>query len=358
MAAPPSPELPRRISAMRLRHALVPPLVALAAFAGAGAAGAQSAVESFYKGKTVRLIVGYGAGGSADLYGRTVAEHWRRHIPGQPTMVVENMPAAGSKAAATYLYNAAPKDGTVLAMIGSNLPADSLLFPDGEKLDMNAFRWLGRMVASAPFAVVWHTAKARSLDDLKTHETIVGGTGPASLSVMVPRAMNALLGTKFKVVAGYAGSNEVSLAMERGEIEANAAYSVVTLLSQRPELLRDGKLKVLFAVALERHPAFPDVPALGELGTTAEARAIFRLLASSTDIGRTVIAPPGTPEPRVAALRRAFDATMADAAFLAEARKRGLDIEPLPGEKVAEIVRETLAQPPAVIERTRAITAR
>jgi tripartite-type tricarboxylate transporter receptor subunit TctC len=165
--------------------------------------------------------------------------------------------------------------------------------------------------------------------------------------------MNSLLGTKFKVVAGYTGSNEVSLAMEKGEIEANAAYSVVTLLSQRPDLLRDKKLAVLFAVSLERHPAFPDVPAIGEMGTTPEAKAVFRLLASSTDIGRTVIAPPGVPDERVMLLRRSFDALMADPEFLADAKKRGLDIEPMPGEKVAAIVREVLAQPADVIERTR-----
>ncbi len=338
------------------RHAA---LCALAAslFAAVPVA-AQVPDDGFYKGKTVRLIVGYGAGGSADLYGRTVAENWRRHIPGQPTMIVENMPAAGSKAAATYIYNAAPKDGSVLAMVGSNLPADSLLFPDAEKMDMNGFAWLGRMVASAPFGVVWHTAKARSFEDLKREETIIGGTGPASLSVMVPRAMNSLLGTKFKVVAGYTGSNEVSLAMEKGEIEANAAYSIVTLLSQRPDLLRDKKLFVLFAVSLERHPAFPDVPAIGEMGNDAQSKAVFRLLASSTDIGRTVIAPPGTPAARVEVLRRSFDAMMADAAFLDDAKKRGLDIEPMTGEKVAAIVREVLAQPADVIERTRALAAK
>lgn len=329
-------------------------LCAFAAAALSGRADAQApAADGFYKGKTVRLIVGYGAGGSADLYGRTVADGWRRHIPGQPAMIVENMPAAGSKAAAQYIYAAAPKDGSVLAMVGSNLPADSLLFPDAEPMDMNKLHWIGRMVASAPFAVVWHTAKAQTLADLMVHETIVGGTGPASLSVMVPRAMNSLLGTKFKIVAGYTGSNEVSLAMEKGEIEANAAYSVVTLLSQRPDLLRDKKLAVLFAVSLERHPAFPDVPAIGEMGATPDAKAVFRLLASSTDIGRTVIAPPGMPDERVTLLRRSFDALMADPEFLADAKKRGLDIEPMPGEKVAAIVREVLAQPADVIERTR-----
>lgn len=314
--------------------------------------------DGFYRGKTVRLIVGYGAGGSADLYGRTVAENWRRHIPGQPTIIVENMPAAGSKAAAAYIFNAAPKDGTALAMVGSNLPADSLLFPDAEKMDMNGFHWIGRMVASAPFGVVWHTAKARNLADLTIQETVIGGTGPASLSIMVPRAMNSLLGTKFKVIVGYTGSNEVSLAMEKGEIEANAAYSIVTLLSQRPDLLRDKKLFVLFAVSLERHPAFPDVPAISEMGDTPEAKAVFRLLASSTDIGRSVIAPPGLPAARGETLRRSFDAVMADPVFLADAKKRGLDIEPMSGEKVAAIVREVLAAPADVIERTRALAAK
>ena len=319
---------------------------------------AQTEGDGFYKGKTLRLIVGYGAGGSADLYGRTIAENWRRHIPGQPAIIVENMPAAGSKAAAAYIYNVAPKDGTALAMVGSNLPADSLLFPDGDKMDMNNFHWIGRMVASAPFGVVWHTAKAKTFADLTTSETVIGGTGPASLSVMVPRAMNSLLGTKFKIIAGYTGSNEVSLAMEKGEIEANAAYSIVTLLSQRPDLLRDNKLSVLFAVSLERHPAFPDVPAIGEMGATPETKAVFRLLASSTDIGRTVIAPPGLTAARVALLRRAFDAMMADPIFLAEAKKRGLDIEPMTGERVADIVREVLAQPGDVIEQTRALAAK
>lgn len=333
---------------------------ALAAFVSSAlSAQAQSIPDDgFYKGKTVRLIVGYGAGGSADLYGRTIAENWRRHMPGQPNIIVENMPAAGSKAAATYLFNAAPKDGTVLAMVGSNLPADSLLFPDADKMDMNGFYWVGRMVASAPFGVVWHTAKARSMADLKTQETVIGGTGPASLSIMVPRAMNSLLGTKFKVIVGYTGSNEVSLAMEKGEIEANAAYSIVTLLSQRPDLLRDKKLFVLFAVSLERHPAFPDVPAIGEMGDTPEAKAVFRLLASSTDIGRTVIAPPGLPAVRGEMLRRSFDALMADPGFLADAKKRGLDIEPMSGEKVAAIVRDVLAAPADVIERTRALAAK
>ena len=324
----------------------------------AGPLAAQPADNGFYNGKTLRLIVGYGAGGSADLYGRAIAEQWRRHIPGQPTIIVENMPAAGSKAAAAYIYSVAPKDGTALAMVGSNLPADSLLFPDGDKMDMNNFHWIGRMVASAPFGVVWHSAKAKTFADLTTTETVIGGTGAASLSVMVPRAMNSLLGTKFKVIAGYTGSNEIALAMEKGEVEANAATSIVTLLSQRPDLMRDKKLSVLFAVSLERHPAFPEAPAIGEMGTTPEAKAVFRLLASSMDIGRTVIAPPGLPAPRVAGLRRAFDAMMADPTFLAEAQKRGLDIEPMTGEKVAAIVREVLAQPAEVIERTRALAAK
>jgi tripartite-type tricarboxylate transporter receptor subunit TctC len=331
-------------------------LAGLALTCAPGAGARADAVADFYKGKTVKIIVGFGVGGGYDIYGRLAAEHLGRFIPGNPTVIVENMPGGGGVRAAAFLHGVAPKDGTVLSVIVQSIAFDSVLGELPGKIDASSYNFIGRLTSNVETQFTWHTSAAKTLEDAKRNTVIVGATGPSSPSTIVPRMLNDAVGTKFKIVQGYPGTAEASLAMERGEVEG-MMQSLESLQTARPDWLRDKKINPIWQLALKRHPVLPDVPTVGELGDTPEEQSMLKLIAGTAEIGRSLVAPPGVPAERVAALRSAFQAMVADAQFRAAAKSRNASLDPAPGEALQEQVAAAMATPKAVVERTRAIVA-
>jgi tripartite-type tricarboxylate transporter receptor subunit TctC len=333
----------------RLRSAAV-------AIAAATVCVAPAAAQEFFRGKTVNIYIGFGAGGSYDFYGHLMARHLGKHLPGNPVVVANSMPGAGSLRAANFLFTVAPKDGTALGIVTQTLPLEEVLGNPGAKYRSAEFNWIGRVTNVADIVMTWHTSKTRNIDDLRRIETPIATTGPGSPTDGFPRLLNALAGTKFKLVSGYQGSTAGMLAMERGETDASST-SWGTLTSRRSDWLRDKRVNLLLFYMGERFPEAPDVPAAGEMGLTEEGRQILKLYASGADIGRSFIAPPGVAAERVAELRRAFDLAVADPALREEIRKANADLEPLSGAAMQKMVEDILKSPPALVERMKNIIA-
>jgi tripartite-type tricarboxylate transporter receptor subunit TctC len=330
--------------------------VAIAAIALAlpPAANAQG-VADFYKGKTVELLIGYSGGGGYDVYARLLARHMGRHIPGNPTVVPRNMPGAGSLVLANWLYNVGPKDGTAFGIIGRGTPFDPLLGIQAAKFDPTKYLWLGSMNNEVSVCVSWHTSGVTRYEQLLQKELVVGGTGPSADTDQFPRITNAVLGTKFRIVSGYPGGNDISLAMERGEVGGRCGWSWSSVVSTRMNWFKEKRINVLMQLALEKHDDLPDVPLVVDLAKNAEQRAILRLIFARQALGRPFLGPPGVPADRAAALQTAFMETMKDKAFLAEADKAQLEITPLNGATIQKIMEEGARTDPAVLKRAGAM---
>jgi tripartite-type tricarboxylate transporter receptor subunit TctC len=316
---------------------------------------AQTATPAeFFRGKTVNILVGFEAGGGYDLYARVLAQFLGRHIPGQPAVIVQNMPGAGGLRAARNLANVAPKDGTVLGMLAQTLPFDTVLgyTPD---IDAGAFNWIGRVATNAEVGVTLAQSGITSIETARNREISIGGTGGTASSTVVPFLLNKLASTRFKLIAGYGGANEVLLAMERGEVEMVGATGISTIMANHAAWLRDGTVRLIYQSALTRHPDIPDVPSIGELGTGSEEKQILDMFAAGSAIGRVLIAPPGVPAERVAVLRRAMATTLADPEMLAYARRHNLALDVGSGDELSAIVRDMLATPKAVVAKAREI---
>ena len=330
------------------------PLFALAFLSSlavwAGAPARAQGVEAFYSGKTINLIVGAGAGGSYDIYARTLANHMGKHIPGKPTIVVKLAGGVGGGVGTSIqVEHTAPKDGTTIGMTQQTNVTGQLTEPSvAGKYEVSKWRWIGGMAALRNFHGVWFTAPAQTLEEAKTREVIIGATGRNSPTYTLPAALNEMLGTKFKMVLGYNGAADLNLAMERGEIQGRGA-SWISVVLQAPNYISEKKLKPLVVDGLTRDPLLPDTPTLLELATNDQQRAAVRLISASADFARAFFLPPGAPADRVTALRRAFDATMIDADFVAEANKLQLVIEPRQGEELDELARAVIATPPEAI---------
>lgn len=318
----------------------------------ANAAPAQNDAASFYDGKTVTIYVGFSPGGGYDLYGRLAAEFLGKHIPGNPTVIVENMPGAGGRRAAQFLYQAAPQDGTALAVIVQSIALDSATGAIPGNLDATEFNAIGRLTANYEMGVVWHEKSVKSIADAKTHEIAFGSTGAGSASYFVPRMLNDIEGTKFKVIAGYRGTSASTLAMEQGEIDA-AMVGLASLRASRPDWLPDGIALPIWQLANEPHPDFPDVPAVGQLGNTDEERAMLKLVSGAASVGRSLVTTPNVPQARVDALRSAFDEMVQDPDFLAAAKKRNQEIDPASGSELQQIIAEQMDVPSDVIDKVR-----
>lgn len=331
--------------------ATVTALLSLASFSAA--ARAQS-VEEFYKGKTIDLIISYSAGGGYDAYGRLVARFMGDHIPGKPRIVPRNMPGGGGRVATNYVFNVAPKDGTALALIDQSLPLEQAMGDKTIQFDATKFNWIGNPAAENNTTVTWHTSPVKTIEDAKKQEIPIGATGN-NTSAQFPRAMNALVGTKFKLVFGYPGGNDVNLAMERGEVAGRGSNSWGSWKGTKPDWIRDKKINILVQIGLTKTDDLPDVPLLMDLAANPEDKAVLRLLSAPTTIGRPILAPPGVPAERVKALREAFDMTMKDPAFLEEAKRQNLDIQPVPGEELQRIVAEIVGAPKPIVDRLVAI---
>lgn len=312
----------------------------------------EARAAEFYDGKTITLSIGFGAGGGYDLYGRLAARWLAKHIPGTPLIVVQNRPGGGGMNVANFLSKAAAKDGTQLGIASDGAALNQLLEESGVEFDMTRFNWIGRLASATSIWFAWHTAPVKTFADVRARETIVGTSG-AGVTSDFPRAMNALAGARFKLIAGYRGSADVLLAIERGEIEV--AYALLSdLVTRKQEWLREGKIAPLFIARIGRDPALPDVPNAEELVADAEARAALRLLASSTTIGRAIFTTPEAPPDRVAVLRAGFMAMLADPGFLEDTAKSGLPLDPLNGEATQRLVRGSILAPANVIGRAKA----
>ena len=312
------------------------------------------AQQEFYRGKTVNLYIGFAPGGSYDYYGRLVARHIGKHLPGAPTVVPNSMPGAGSLRAANFLYTVAPKDGTALGIVTQTLPLEEALGNQGAKYKANEFAWIGRVTDVSDVAIGWHTAKAKTAADLRTIESVMANTGPGSTTYGFPKLLNALAGTKFILVRGYPGSTQAMLAMEQGEADS-ASTSWNTLRTSKASWVRDKQVNVLVMYTSARIKALPDAPAAPELATSEEGRRILAYYASSADIGRSFIAPPGLSPERLNDLRTAFDRTMQDPELKAEIDKTNSDLEPMSGAELQKVVKEITEFPPALVARMEAI---
>jgi tripartite-type tricarboxylate transporter receptor subunit TctC len=328
-----------------LRTALAAALVALSA-----APLSAQPIEQAFAGKTITIYVGYTAGGSYDLYGRLVSRHLGQHLPGRPTVVVQNMPGAGSLKAANYLYEVAPRDGTALGVVVESTALEQALANPAAQYDAAKFTYVGRVATSNNIFMMWQSAKVQSIEDAKLSTALLAGTGPGSIAETIPKLLNAFLGTKFKLISGYPASTEAMLAMERGEVDGSSS-SWAAVKVARQDWLRDRKIRIILQTTPERIPELPDTPSLGEIGTTAEERQVFALYASGSAIGRSLIGPPGIAAERVKALREGFDAMVKDPEFVADIQKINVELDPLPGAAVAKLVAQTLAVPAAVRER-------
>ncbi len=310
-------------------------------------------VADFYKGKTVRLIVGYGPGGSYDLYGRLAAEFLGRHIPGNPTVVPVNMPGAGGMKAVDYLYKVAPQDGTHLGSVAQQM-AMTLVGDDKMGIDPTRFRYLGRLTSMIDVAVATPKTGITSFEDTRKREVTVGAGQASSTSAIYARALNAYAGSRFKVITGYSGTAEIQLAVDRGEVEVNGGESLPTIIVQHPDWLQ-GKAVLLFQSGLKRFSQLPQVPTMSELviGNSEEGRSVMRVLAGTAEVGRAILTTPGVPPERLAALRTAFAAMVKDPQFLATAEKRKIMIDPGAAAELDAITRDTMQLPKPTIEALR-----
>ena len=330
-------------------------IAGLGASALAASPGVADPVADFYRGKTLSMIVATSPGGDYDARGRLLARHLGRHLPGQPAIIVRNMPGAVGLQAANWLATQAPRDGTVLHMIMQNMSAHQALGGHGVEFDTRRFFWIGNTTDSPNVVNSWHTTGIRTIEEAKTRELIVGAPGTATASVYYPKVMNALIGTKFKIVSGYPGGNDVNLAMERGEVGGRGANSWASWKSTRPHWIAERKIHILVQIGLRRHPELSDVPLLTELAANEDDRQVLAFISADTGITRAVVTTPDVPPERVEALRRAFDATMKDPQFLAEADKAKMDISPSTGEQAQKVADSIVDTPPAVLARAKAI---
>jgi tripartite-type tricarboxylate transporter receptor subunit TctC len=275
-----------------------------------------------------------------------------KHIPGNPNVLPKNMEGAGSLRLANWLYNVAPKDGTAFGIIGRGTGFDPLLGRGrGAQFEAAKYTWIGSANDEVSVCVAWHTSGIRRFEELMTKELTVGGTGAAADTDQFPRIMNAMLGTKMKIVTGYPGGNDVGLAMERGEVNGRCGWSWSSVKATHPKWIEEKKINVLIQLALEKHPDLKDVPLITDLATTEEQRAIFRLIFARQVMGRPFLAPPGIPADRAAALRKAFMDTMKDKEFLADAEKGQLEITPVSGEDIQKLVIETHQTPAEIAKK-------
>jgi tripartite-type tricarboxylate transporter receptor subunit TctC len=324
-------------------------LIALAVLAAipSGRAAGESAA-TFYRDKTVNLIVSAGAGGGYDTFARTLAAHLGRHIPGSPAIVVQNMTGAGGLRAALYLDNVAPNDGSVIAMVQSTALISALLGSGGVKLDPARFTWIGNMSREFSLCVSWHTSRIRTAQDLFEKEFVVGSSGAGTSMETYPNIINSLFGSHIKIISGYKGGASVLIAMERGEVDGRCGASLATYKAVRPNWVRDHKINYLLQTSLQKDPDLPDAPWLMDYVKTDEQRAILELVLAPRLIQRPVLAPPNIPQDRVKALRDAFEATLADPEFRKEAKTRRLDISPSSAAHIKALI-DRLARTPRSI---------
>ncbi len=308
-----------------------------------GSVQAQS-VADFYKGKRMTFIVGSDSGGGHDTYGRTLTRHLAKHIPGNPAIVVQNMPGAGSIKSTNYIYNQAPKDGTVIANMFNTLTVETLIGGAGVEFDVFKLNWLGSMGKQPVSCVTWHTSRTKTIEDAMRHETAVGAAEPAGSWATIPKLFNFVLGTKFKVITGYTGTGNM-LAVERGEVDGVCGASFGTLRAIAPHWFAEKKVNPIVQFSLRSDPAFPDTPLLTDLVKDPDMKNVLNIFIAVQEAGRVLIAPPGVPEDRLEALRNAVRGTLYDPEFLQEAAQLKLEVTYTDPVEIATLIRNAYATP-------------
>jgi tripartite-type tricarboxylate transporter receptor subunit TctC len=311
---------------------------------------AQSSAD-LYRGKTITISVGLTAGGGYDLHARVFARHFGKHVPGEPAILVKNAPGAAGLSLANSLYNAAPKDGTELATFERGIPLYPLLQGDNARFDPLKLAWIGSTDNDASTCLSWHTSPIKTIDDVMKRELIVGGTGATAVAVAYPRVLNAVLGTKFRIVTGYPGAAEALIAMERGETQGFCSLGFSTLESLRPDWVRDRKINQLVQLSVTKNSDHPYVPLALDLAKNDADRQALTLMVSPNLFARPFTGPPGMPPELIAILRKAFNETVADPDYVADAKARGLHIELVTGQEIERILRQIYDTPKAVVER-------
>jgi tripartite-type tricarboxylate transporter receptor subunit TctC len=328
-------------------------IVAAVAIVGIAVLAGSAAAQDFYAGKQIRVIVGTGSGGGYDTWARLVARHLGEHIPGQPTIIVENMPGASGIKAVNYLYEAAPKDGTVLASFNNAIPSYQAVNQPGIRFKSEELSWIGSLSQVPTVIAITKRAGVKNIEQAKHKEVIIGATGTAGTKAAYPAILNSLVGTKFKIVGGHASSKPIMLAMERDEVQGDGGNPWSSWLIGKPDWVKDGTLVPLVQVGLKKEPGLPDVPLLTELARDDEQRAIFAFVCAPIAMQHPFAGPPGMPKERIEPLRRAFEAMIKDLAFLAEVERFKLDLTPLDGIELEKLVHSIVATPTDVVQRRR-----
>jgi tripartite-type tricarboxylate transporter receptor subunit TctC len=337
-----------------VRTAIGATILALMALASSTPVWADP-VADFYHGKSISMVIATAPGGDYDLRARLIARHMGKHIPGEPIIIPRNMPGAVGVQAANWLATVAPHDGTVLHAIMQNMSAYQALGGSSVEFDTRKFFWIGNTTDSPNVINSWYTTGIKTIQDVMTKTLVVGAPGTATSSVYYPKALNEIVGTKFKIVSGYPGGNNVNIAMERGEVGGRGSNSWASWKATHPDWLKERKIYILVQIALKRHPELANVPTMIELAKNDDDRAVLQFLSADIPISRAYVTTPGTPPERVEALRRAFDATMKDPAFLADAKKSRMDISPSTGEEAQKFSEMIANTPPKVLARAKKI---
>jgi tripartite-type tricarboxylate transporter receptor subunit TctC len=331
----------------RLRFCAI--VSALVAGIGSSAAQAQSPAD-FYGRTSIRMVVSADPGGSYDSDARLVSRHLGRHIPGNPKIIPENMMGASGRVAANFMYNVAPKDGSMIAVVQQSIPMGQAIGESGVQYDAARFNWIGSPVRPDEVLVVWHTTGVRSIEDARKKEIIIGATSPTGMNFVYPKLAKELLGARFKIVTGYQGATHINLALERGEVEGRGSNPWSEWKTAKPEWVRDKKIIPLMQMSLFKHPDLPDVPLLIDLAPSRDIRAVFELVSITSELGRPVLTAPGVPAERVAVLRQAFDKMTEDPEFLADAAKMEREIWPIKSSELESLAQRVLGSPKGAIE--------
>lgn len=310
-----------------------------AAALGFASAAQADALSDFYTGKTLTIIVGADSGGGYDAQGRLMSRHIGKFIPGSPTVIVQNMPGAGSLTAANHLYNVSPKDGSVMGLLQRGVFSAKFTNPQGVRFDLNKFNWVGNLSSETAVVIAWSASPLQKIEDVMKQEMLVGGTGPHIDTETTPRMLNALIGTKFKIISGYPGTTDAVLAMERGEVQGMGDWSWSNVKTRRPDYLRENKIRVLLQVATEKLPDLQDVPLAMDYVKTPADREVMELFLAQKSAARPVVAPPGMPAERIGAIRAAFDKMIVSAEFLKDAQSAKLEIDPTPAASIEKVIK-------------------
>jgi len=314
-------------------------------------------VADFFRGKTITMLIGYTSGGGYDLYARVLSKHMGRHIPGSPSIVPQNLPGAGSLRLANVLYNTAPKDGLTLGMIGRGMAMEPLIGASQPQYDARKFTWLGSGSDQVSLCATWATSPVKRWNDMLTTPFTVGGEGSGSDPDMFAMMIRNMFGVKVRLVSGYPGGNEINLAMERGEVDGRCGWSWSSIKITKPDWLTGKKINLLLQMALKKSPELPDVPLIMDVARSEQERQILRLILARQQMGWPFLAPPDLPAERAQALRQAFDLTIKDPEFLAEAKQRLLEVNPMTGAEIDKLVDELYQTSPNVIAAAKAVIA-